>query len=174
VSRRVFTAWFSYVKWLAPLREKAQKAAYFFKRSTTGSAFQKWKGEASRLKAQREAAAIRAYADIHRRLVAKHVRDQSPQTGALGRGVSRGDSNAAMERRLKQLAGSVVGADRSRGPVKNKTGAKRTAAAASAEAPAAAAARAEARRVAKAEEAAANKKIDVQRRAREWNSRYNV
>jgi hypothetical protein len=105
VSRRVFTAWFSYVKWLAPLREKAQKAAYFFKRSTTGSAFQKWKGEASRLKAQREAAAIRAYADIHRRLVAKHVRDQSPQTGALGRGVSRGDSNAAMERRLKQLAG---------------------------------------------------------------------
>jgi hypothetical protein len=67
-----------------------------------------------------------------------------------------------------------VGADRSRGPVKNKTGAKRTAAAASAEAPAAAAARAEARRVAKAEEAAANKKIDVQRRAREWNSRYNV
>jgi hypothetical protein len=173
VSRRVFTAWFSYVKWLAPLREKAQKAAYFFKRSTTGSAFQKWKGEASRLKAQREAAAIRAYADIHRRLVAKHVRDQSPQTGALGRGVSRGDSNAAMERRLKQLAGSVVGADRSRRPVKNKTGAKRTAAAAS-DGPAAAAARAEARRVAKAEEAAANKKIDVQRRAREWNSRYNV
>jgi hypothetical protein len=105
--------------------------------------------------------------------VAKHVRDATP-TGALGRGVSRGDSNAAMERRLKQLAGSVVGADRSRGPVKNKTGAKRTAAAASAEAPAAVAARAEARRVAKAEEAAANKKIDVQRRAREWNSRYNV
>ena len=171
VSRRVFTAWFSYVKWLAPLREKAQKAAYFFKRSTTGSAFQKWKGEASRLKAQREAAAIRAYADIHRRLVAKHVRDATP-TGALGRGVSRGDSNAAMERRLKQLAGSVVGADRSSRPVKTKVGAKRTAAAA--DGPAAAAARAEARRVAKAEEAAANKKIDVQRRAREWNSRYNV
>jgi hypothetical protein len=104
--------------------------------------------------------------------VAKHVRDATP-TGALGRGVSRGDSNAAMERRLKQLAGSVVGADRSRRPVKNKTGAKRTAAAAS-DGPAAAAARAEARRVAKAEEAAANKKIDVQRRAREWNSRYNV
>jgi hypothetical protein len=78
-----------------------------------------------------------------------------------------------MERRLKQLAGSVVGADRSRRPVKNKSGAKRTAAAAS-DGPAAAAARAEARRVAKAEEAAANKKIDVQRRAREWNSRYNV
>ena len=174
VSRRVFTAWFSYVKWLAPLRLKAQKAAYFFKRSTTGSAFQKWKGEASRLKAQREAAAIRAYADIHRRLVAKHVRDQSPQTGALGRGVSRGDSNAQiMERRLKQLAGSVVGADRSSRPVKTKVGAKRTAAAAS-DGPAAAAARAEARRVAKAEEAAANKKMDVQRRAREWNSRYNV
>ena len=172
VSRRVFTAWFSYVKWLAPLREKAQKAAYFFKRSTYGKAFHNWKGEACRAKAQREAAAIRAYADIHRRLVAKHVRDATP-TGALGRGVSRGDSNAAMERRLKQLAGSVVGADRSRRPVKNKTGAKRTAAAAS-DGPAAAAARAEARRVAKAEEAAANKKIDVQRRAREWNSRYNV
>ena len=171
VSRRVFAAWSSYVAWLAPLREKAQKAAHFFKRSTCGSAFHVWKGEASRAKAQREAAAIRAYADIHRRLVAKHVRDAT-QTGpgALARGVSRGDSNAAMERRLKQLAGSVVGADRSRRPV--KAGAKRTAAAAS-DGPAAAAARAEARRVAKAEEAAANKKIDVQRRAREWNSRYN-
>ena len=169
VSRRAVKAWSAHVAWVVPLREKAQKAAHFFWRSTCGSAFHVWKGEAKNAKAAREAAAIRAYADIHRRLVAKHVRDAPGAPRGVSRGVpGRGDAGAAMERRLKQLAGSVVGADRSKRPV--KTGAERTRPSASG-GPSAAAARAEARRAARAEEAAANKKIDVQRRAREWNSR---
>ena len=75
LSRRAIKAWSAYVAWLVHLREKARKAAHFSRRSTCGSAFRAWKGEAARAKAAREAAAIRAYADIHRRLVAKHVRD---------------------------------------------------------------------------------------------------
>ena len=118
-----------------------------------------------------EAAAIRAYADIHRRLVAKHVRAPSGVRvrGAPGLTRSR-DTNAATElKRLKRLAGSVVGAgDRSRRLV--ETGTKKAGPSAS-DGPSAAAARAEARRAADAEKAAANKKLDVQRRAREWNSR---
>ena len=171
VSRRVFAAWSAYVAWLVPLRERARKAAHFFRRSTCGSAFHAWKGEAARAKAEREAAAIRAYADIHRRLVAKHVRAPSGVRvlGAPGLTRSR-DTNAATElKRLKRLAGSVVGAgDRSRRLV--ETGAKKAGPSAS-DGPSAAAARAEARRAADAEKAAANKKLDVQRRAREWNSR---
>ena len=174
ISRRVFAAWSAHVAWLVPLRERARKAAHFFRRSTCGSAFHAWKGEAARAKAEREAAAIRAYADIHRRLVAKHVRAPSGASGARVLGApdltrSR-DTNAATElKRLKRLAGSVVGAgDRSRRLV--ETGAKKAGPSAS-DGPSAAAARAEARRAARAEEAAANKKIDVQRRAREWNSR---
>ena len=171
VSRRVFAAWSAYVAWLVPLRERARKAAHFFRRSTCGSAFHAWKGEAARAKAEREAAAIRAYADIHRRLVAKHVRAPSGVRvrGAPGLTRSR-DTNAATElKRLKRLAGSVVGAgDRSRRLV--ETGTKKAGPSAS-DGPSAAAARAEARRAADAEKAAANKKLDVQRRAREWNSR---
>jgi hypothetical protein len=174
ISRRVFAAWSAHVAWLVPLRERARKAAHFFRRSTCGSAFHAWKGEAARAKAEREAAAIRAYADIHRRLVAKHVRAPSGASGARVLGApdltrSR-DTNAATElKRLKRLAGSVVGAgDRSRRLV--ETGAKKAGPSAS-DGPSAAAARAEARRAADAEKAAANKKLDVQRRAREWNSR---
>ena len=117
VSRRVFAAWSAYVAWLVPLRERARKAAHFFRRSTCGSAFHAWKGEAARAKAEREAAAIRAYADIHRRLVAKHVRAPSGVRvlGAPGLTRSR-DTNAATElKRLKRLAGSVVGATTGRG-----------------------------------------------------------
>jgi hypothetical protein len=175
VSRRVFAAWSAHVAWLVPLRERARKAAHFFRRSTCGSAFHAWKGEAARAKAEREAAAIRAYADIHRRLVAKHVRAPSPRNAP---GLTRTrDTNAATElKRLKRLAGSVVGA----GAVTSRrerlrlveTGAKKEKAGPSAsDGPSAAAARAEARRAADAEKAAANKKLDVQRRAREWNSR---
>ena len=145
VSRRVFAAWSAYVAWLVPLRERARKAAHFFRRSTCGSAFHAWKGEAARAKAEREAAAIRAYADIHRRLVAKHVRAPSGVRvlGAPGLTRSR-DTNAATElKRLKRLAGSVVGAgDRSRRLV--ETGAKKAGPSAS-DGPSAAAARAEAR-----------------------------
>ena len=172
VSRRVFAAWSAHVAWLVPLRERARKAAHFFRRSTCGSAFHAWKGEAARAKAEREAAAIRAYADIHRRLVAKHVRAPSGARvlGAPDLTRSR-DTNAATElKRLKRLAGSVVGAgDRSRRR-EVETGAKKAGPSAS-DGPSAAAARAEARRAADAEKAAANKKLDVQRRAREWNSR---
>ena len=175
VTRRLFKVWKEYVTWMLPLREKAAKAMQFFKRSSTGAAFHKWLDVARHKKAEREAEAIRKYADIHRRLVAKYVRRAGAPSGG-NRGVpGKGESTSHVERVLKSFGAQRLKVNTGSKTHSDENGSKSSGkASAMFDGPSAAAARAEARKILDEEKnVLGSRKLDrleVGRRTREWNS----
>ena len=160
---------------MLPLREKAAKAMQFFKRSSTGAAFHKWLDVARHKKAEREAEAIRKYADIHRRLVAKYVRRAGAPSGG-NRGVpGKGESTSHVERVLKSFGAQRLKVNTGSKTHSDENGSKSSGkASAMFDGPSAAAARAEARKILDEEKnVLGSRKLDrleVGRRTREWNS----
>ena len=170
----MFTQWKQHVQWVVPLKDKARRAVLFFKRTRIRGGFHEWRNFTSGEIEKREASAIRKYADIHRALVAKHVRRSGVPGSGGSKVLTRKETHANhVERVLKSFGASRLAKNENVLTSKKiGTVSSKPRGGALFDGPSASAARAEDRKI-RDEEKKHSRKLDGLEggsRTREWNS----